>query len=98
MAKASKKDDIPDARKPREEWEPNDDEGIPKDAGMIPLGGQAREEWEPQQNPGPINLLGNPRETDDPDILRSVSANTKTTGLKKGGPVNKIKKPSWRRW
>ena len=88
-----------DPRIPRHEWEPKQSiEKPPPGAGMFPLGGQAREEWEPQQNPGPINNLGNPRTTDEPDILEPVKADTTTTKLKKGGPVKKSSKPSWRRW
>lgn len=88
-----------DPRIPKEEWEPKQPkETIPKGAGMFPIGGQAREEWEPQQNPGPISNLGNPRTTDEPDILQPAKTNTGTTGLKKGGAVKKIKKSTWRRW
>lgn len=87
---------------PREEWQPQKPVKKPGPrAGMFPIGGQAREEWEPQQNPGTISNLGNPRTTDEPDILQPKEADTSTTALKKGGPVKKNKKPTrpgWRRW
>jgi hypothetical protein len=88
------------AKKPqgsREEWEPTK----PKEKvrpGMFPLGTESREEWDSQENPG---IQPNfPASTDDigPDILKPVVADTRTTGLRKGGLVRKAKKVTWKRW
>jgi hypothetical protein len=102
MAAGGRREDLLMPRKdaPREEWEPK---GLPEPkgkGGMFPNAGQSREEWEPQQNPGIVSGMGNPRTTDEPDILKPVQADTRTQSLKKGGPVRKkmVKKPAWRKW